>query len=255
MTEVNETKVSQEPAVATVTPVKSIAVALSKAQALFPPIQKNRTAKIKTRNGQEYSYKYADLTDVVAAVRPVLAQFELAFSQCVIAGPKGEELWTTLYHASGETITGAVPFVDAEGNGPQAVGSSLTYSRRYGLSALLGIVADEDDDGGAGGGKGENKPRTAPPKGNASTPPPNSPQPAKKNEPPKGVCSEAQRKKLRAQWGDLERTQDQWKMMLMKRFKKDSSTKLTTAEASTLITELNKEIEVRDGLDQTGGAK
>lgn len=30
----------------------------------------------------------------------------------------------------------------------QAIGSALTYGRRYGLSALAGIVSDEDDDDG-----------------------------------------------------------------------------------------------------------
>lgn len=32
---------------------------------------------------------------------------------------------------------------------PQGMGSAYTYGRRYGLAALLGIVADEDDDGNA----------------------------------------------------------------------------------------------------------
>ena len=31
----------------------------------------------------------------------------------------------------------------------QAVGSSCTYGRRYGLSAILGISVDDDDDGNA----------------------------------------------------------------------------------------------------------
>ena len=37
----------------------------------------------------------------------------------------------------------------------QALGSSITYTRRYALCAVLGLVADADDDGrGAGGGTG-----------------------------------------------------------------------------------------------------
>jgi predicted metal-dependent hydrolase len=32
---------------------------------------------------------------------------------------------------------------------PQEIGSALTYARRYSLSALLGIAADEDDDANA----------------------------------------------------------------------------------------------------------
>jgi hypothetical protein len=32
---------------------------------------------------------------------------------------------------------------------PQEIGSALTYARRYSLSALIGIAADEDDDANA----------------------------------------------------------------------------------------------------------
>jgi hypothetical protein len=34
---------------------------------------------------------------------------------------------------------------------PQGYGSALTYGRRYGLSALIGIVTEEDDDGAMAG--------------------------------------------------------------------------------------------------------
>lgn len=123
-----------------------LAEALSKAQAEFPVIEKNRVAKIPTKDGRSYSYKYADLTDVVNAIRPFLTKNGLAFSQGVARTESGEVLRTTLLHAGGESIYSEVPFAAAQGSGPQAVGSALTYARRYGLSALLGIVTDEDDD-------------------------------------------------------------------------------------------------------------
>ena len=34
-----------------------------------------------------------------------------------------------------------------EKNTPQGIGSCITYSRRYGLSSIIGIVSDADDDG------------------------------------------------------------------------------------------------------------
>jgi hypothetical protein len=59
-------------------------------------------------------------------------------------------LTTILMHNSGEWISGTYPLMvtDKEST-PQGYGSALTYARRYGLSAVLGVIADEDDDGNA----------------------------------------------------------------------------------------------------------
>jgi hypothetical protein len=43
-----------------------------------------------------------------------------------------------------------MPFLKAD---PQAVGSAITYARRYALAAIVGIVADDDDDGNQAAGK------------------------------------------------------------------------------------------------------
>ena len=45
-------------------------------------------------------------------------------------------------------------------NTVQSMGSAITYARRYSLSALVGVVADDDDDGKVHGGG--TRPRTAP---------------------------------------------------------------------------------------------
>jgi hypothetical protein len=34
-----------------------------------------------------------------------------------------------------------------EKNSPQAIGSAITYMRRYAISAVLGLIVEEDDDG------------------------------------------------------------------------------------------------------------
>ena len=51
---------------------------------------------------------------------------------------------TTLSHVSGEWVRGSLkmPLVKLD---PQAVGSAITYARRYALSAMVGIVSDDDD--------------------------------------------------------------------------------------------------------------
>ena len=57
---------------------------------------------------------------------------------------------TTLYHAAGR-LSGSMPVFKTE-SGPQAYGSALTYARRYGVTLLLGICADDDDDANAAEG-------------------------------------------------------------------------------------------------------
>lgn len=115
-----------------------IIAAFSKAQAEYLPVTKNRIADTGT-----YKYKYADLADVFASVREAHVKHQLAISQDV----DGDHVVSTLYHSSGQSISAHVPLTLTGKPGPQAFGSALTYARRYGICALLGIVADEDDDG------------------------------------------------------------------------------------------------------------
>jgi hypothetical protein len=63
----------------------------------------------------------------------------------------GVILETVLLHLSGEWISGEMFLPLAKGD-PQGVGSAITYGRRYGLMAILGMVADDDDDGNAASG-------------------------------------------------------------------------------------------------------
>ena len=64
------------------------------------------------------------------------------------AGPERVGLTSMLLHTSGQYIA-CTYSTKLQQDNAQGVGSALTYLRRYGLSALVGIVADEDDDGNA----------------------------------------------------------------------------------------------------------
>lgn len=140
--------------------------ALAKAQGQFCAVAKGKTARVKMRDSGEYTYSYADLADVIAAVQKPLAANGLAFVQRSRRG----ELVTTLGHTSGQWIEGSVPIVGA-GSTPQQYGSALTYARRYGLCSLLGIQPEEEDDDGAAAQRAPAKPaakreqqKKAPPK-------------------------------------------------------------------------------------------
>lgn len=123
------------------------AAAWTAAWAELPEVVKTRKAKIKTKSGADYEYAYADLGDTLNAVRAVLTKHGLAVAQSV-GGTTGQVAVTTsIIHKSGETRDFG-PVVLAAGDDPRAAGSAITYARRYGLSAALGIATEDDDDGG-----------------------------------------------------------------------------------------------------------
>jgi hypothetical protein len=143
-----------------------LAAALVEAQFAFPVIPKDRDAKIETRSGGTYAYKYADLGDVILAVRPMLHDNGLAVVQGIDIVKGIDVITTRLLHKSGQWIesTMRVPGVkttEAQASTPQAFGSGLTYGKRYAYSAMLNIVTDTDDDGTlAQLAWGEGSPRT-----------------------------------------------------------------------------------------------
>lgn len=103
------------------------------------------------KNTQGYGYKYADLASILDLVKPVLKKYHLAISQ--LAGDDGNGkvgVTTILMHESGEYLSSTLylPIPDmASANSTQRAGASITYARRYSLSAILNISADEDTDG------------------------------------------------------------------------------------------------------------
>jgi hypothetical protein len=58
---------------------------------------------------------------------------------------------TTLLHASGQWIRSHLPMIPRDAS-PQGMGSALTYGRRYGFAAIVG-VAQVDDDGNQASGR------------------------------------------------------------------------------------------------------
>lgn len=123
-----------------------IYAALAKAQAKFPKITKDNDASITSeRTGRTFTYSYADIADVLAAVRPVLAEFDIALVQRTdVLGNGGHLLVTTLYATDGSFVESQWRLRDLDQ--PQDAGGDLTYFRRYQLCALCGVASEEDDD-------------------------------------------------------------------------------------------------------------
>jgi hypothetical protein len=124
-------------------------MALARAQMNFGKVE-------KTRPNDHFKSKYANLADIMEAVLPALKEEQLVPMQI----PAGNRLFVRLVHGpSGQWIEGSLQIVPPDSRGGiQALGSALTYTRRYLLTMMLGIVAfDEDDDGGAAQGYGQQR--------------------------------------------------------------------------------------------------
>lgn len=120
------------------------ATAYVEAWAELEEITKGRKAEVEMKQGGKYSYTFANIADVLASIRPVLAKHGLAPSQPVAARGSSIAVWTTLFHTSGQYVT-FVALEMAGGNTPQSAGSAITYARRYALGAAMGLAMDDDD--------------------------------------------------------------------------------------------------------------
>ena len=141
--------------------IAALAEALAAAQRNFATIPKDREVKVTTRTGGSYTFRYATMDAILSATMPALAEQSLAISQALSSWGDHYAVETTLYHKSGEWISNVTPmFVSGRQGtdgktyppGNQELGSAQTYARRYGVSALLCITADEDDDGNSADG-------------------------------------------------------------------------------------------------------
>ena len=124
--------------------IAELAKALCAAQGEMPKVERTNTGQVGTR-----SYNYAPLDEAMAVALPLLTKHGLSIAQKPDVLTDGQPCLTTiLMHTSGEFIAANQPLLLAQ-NTEQAFGSAVTYSRRYGLMAAIGMVAEADDDGSA----------------------------------------------------------------------------------------------------------
>jgi len=114
----------------------------------LPNPVKNKTVHVKSeRTGKTFDYNFAPLTEIMGGIREKLNSAGILLYQAVEAGAEGTStLVTRLTHLkSGQWIGSTYPI--PKPLDPQQMGAMVTYARRYSLSPLLAIVADDDSDG------------------------------------------------------------------------------------------------------------
>ncbi|MBF0502772.1 MAG: ERF family protein [Candidatus Riflebacteria bacterium] len=132
--------------------IGKISEALSKVQGQLKPASYDLS-------NPHYKSKYASLASIMETCRPALSANGIA----VIQGTSIDletlrvNVTTLLTHVSGEWIKETLSIKPAM-DSAQAIGSAISYGRRYCLSALVGIVSDDDDDGNLASGRPDVKP-------------------------------------------------------------------------------------------------
>lgn len=151
--------------------------ALAAMQPELPTINRGGKVVVYSKADREYAAKnngeyppnavpqqstpYARIEDITEATRAPMAAYGFAYSARVDTLPDGRiKVTGILSHKDGHSEETSFPLPhDSSGskNNVQAIGSSITYGRRYAMLALLNIVShapqDRDDDGTAAGAK------------------------------------------------------------------------------------------------------
>lgn len=122
----------------------NLAKALSAFQAEVQSPKKTGEAK-----AQKFSYKYVELPELLERIKPLLGKYGLSISQTPVSIGDACGVTTVLRHVSGEMQISGPFLLKNEKGGAQGAGSCVTYSRRYCISAILGVAWDDDDDAAA----------------------------------------------------------------------------------------------------------
>jgi hypothetical protein len=122
--------------------ISSIIPALVQFQIAFSEISLKKDGKNK-----HLGNSFVTFDNLLNTCRPLLSSCNLV----VVQGLQGEELVTTIFHASGEWVQCSMPFHPMSGskatNALQDMGGGITYAKRYQFSAMLNISVDTDTDG------------------------------------------------------------------------------------------------------------
>ncbi len=119
--------------------IKAIAPALLKAQ------MEIGAAKKEAEN-PFYHSTYADLGEVMRVCKKPCNDNGITILQPQDADENGNYVETVLLHESGEFISSRMKVAVKADHDPQALGSAISYAKRYSLQAML-FIPSEDDDG------------------------------------------------------------------------------------------------------------
>ena len=119
--------------------IDKLAAALTKAQSEIRGAKKSSTNPF-------FKSDYADLDTVIKSCFPQLTKNGLSVIQGNDTCDKGSFYVTTmLLHESGQWVKSKLKMPIGGKKDAQAVGATITYARRFSLSAMVGIAQTDDD--------------------------------------------------------------------------------------------------------------
>lgn len=101
----------------------------------------------KSAVNPHFKSNYVTLDSVVDTINKLAPKHGLTYTQMAVTDETGAGVITMIMHSSGEYIEFPPFILPVDRKSAQGVGSSITYARRYSLSAAFGIASDVDDDG------------------------------------------------------------------------------------------------------------
>lgn len=126
-------------------------IAFTEALASLPAIRVKKNGRVELGAGKG-SYPFARWEDISLVIEPLLSErgFRLTFDSQPRQGDGGGLVVTgTLLHRGGHSRSASMPLALDTGpgrNNLQAMGSSLSYGKRYCTEMLLNVVREGDDD-------------------------------------------------------------------------------------------------------------
>jgi hypothetical protein len=117
--------------------IKDLALALSAAQGVLENVK-------KTTENPFFKKMYSDLASCWDTIREPLSNNKLSIIQTTDPDDTHVIVETTLLHGSGQWVSGTIKMTPVKRD-PQGFGSAMTYARRYGLMAIIGLAPEEDD--------------------------------------------------------------------------------------------------------------
>ena len=128
----------------------------AKLDAAMAIAQANIRHAVKDSANPFFKSNYADLASVFTACREALAGAKVAVYQMAETVGDLVQVTTRLAH-DGEWIESSLSVKPSKSDA-QGIGSTITYLRRYSLSAMVGVAQDDDDGNAASGKEGQQQP-------------------------------------------------------------------------------------------------
>lgn len=130
------------------TEIPTLYIALAQLGKKIKNPKRSKEVEVKYKNSdKKYKFKYAPLDKIFEEIRPILAELDLSFYQTVDREDGNNWMSTVITHKCGESIKSKIPIPGKTPEKLQDYGAMLSYLKRYGFCAALGIASEDDNDG------------------------------------------------------------------------------------------------------------